>query len=67
MSNRSRFEGLLGVAVIVWGVAVLLGVLVFPILLGWPVGFGLYWYRAEAWASISVPRWSRLPPPTIPT
>ena len=53
MSNRSRFEGLLGVAVIVWGVAVLLGVLVFPILLGWPVGFGLYWYRAEAWASIA--------------
>jgi hypothetical protein len=27
--------------------------IVFPILLGWPVGFGLLWYRAEVWASIA--------------
>jgi hypothetical protein len=53
MPNRGRFEVLLGVAVIVWGIAVLLGVFVFPILLGWPVGFGLYRYRAEVWASIA--------------
>lgn len=53
MSNRSRPEGLWGVAIIVWGVAVLLGVFVFPILLGWPVGIGLYRYRAEVWLSIA--------------
>jgi hypothetical protein len=51
MSNR-RFEVLLSVAIIVFGTAVLVGVFVFPILLGWPVGFGLYRYRAEAWAAI---------------
>ena len=52
MSNR-RFEVLLGVAIIVFGSAVLVGVFVFPILLGWPVGFGLLWYRAEVWAAIA--------------
>jgi hypothetical protein len=53
MSNRDRLEGLRGVAIIVCGTAVLLGVFVFPILLGWPVGFGLYRYRAEVWAAIA--------------
>jgi hypothetical protein len=47
MSNRDRSDVLLGVAIIVVSTAVLAGVLVFPILLGWPVGFGLYRYRAE--------------------
>jgi len=52
VSNRGRFEVLYGVAIIVANTAVL-GIFVFPILLGWPVGFGLYRYRAEVWASIA--------------
>ncbi|MGB9308535.1 MAG: hypothetical protein ACLPXZ_08690 [Mycobacterium sp.] len=40
-------------AIVVVSTAVLVGIFVFPILFGWPVGFGLYRYRAEAWASIA--------------
>lgn len=53
MSNRDPSGGLLAIAAIVGGAAVLTGVFVFPILLGWPVGFGLLWYRAEVWAAIA--------------
>lgn len=53
MPNRDRNADLLAVAAIVGGIAVLVGVFVFPILLGWPVGFGLLWYRAEVWAAVA--------------
>lgn len=53
MSNRDRNDDLLAVAAIVGGAAVLVGVFVFPILLGWPVGFGLLWYRTEVWLTIA--------------
>jgi len=53
MAIRDWNADLLAVAAIVGGTAVIVGVLVFPILLGWPVGFGLLWYRAEVWAAIA--------------
>lgn len=41
------------IAIIVLSVSVLLAILTFPIFFGWPVGFGLYQQRAEAWAALA--------------
>ena len=48
-----RNRDLRDIAIIVWSVGVVLAILTFPILFGWPVGFGLYRMRAEAWASLA--------------
>jgi hypothetical protein len=40
-------------AIIVLSVALLLAILTGPILFEWPVGFGLYQQRAEAWAALA--------------